>query len=323
MRININGQEKNVNIDQKKVTWFLVGLVVLIFLITGLYTVQPDEVGVIQRLGRFNRISEPGLRFKIPFGIEILTKVRVRHIYKEEFGFRTLEAVARTRYSQRDYSDESLMLTGDLNIADVEWIIQYQIKNPIDYLFNIRDVGETLRNLTESSMRQVVGDRSVDEVIVLSRQEIAYEARMILQQLLDDYQAGIDVRTVNLQNVTPPLPVQPAFNEVNSALQEEERIVNQAQRRYNDEVPRARGRARQTIEQAEGYAINRVNRAKGETNRFLEILAQYNRAKEVTKKRLLLETLSEVLPELEHLYIVDENLKGVLPILNLQKEALK
>lgn len=258
--------------QKRKILPVAIIIVILIILGTGLYTVNPEEVGVIQRFGKYIHTTEPGLRFKIPFGIDRLTKVKVKYVFKEEFGFRTLEVSSRgTRYSQRDFSDESLMLTGDLNIADVEWIIQYQIKDPIKYLFNVRDVTGTLRNLSESSMRQVVGDHSVDEVIVLTRQEVAYRTRLILQQHLDDYETGLEIRTVNLQNVTPPLPVQPAFNEVNAALQEEERIVNEARQKYNQIIPEARGKARQVVEQAEGYAVNRVNRATGDANRFIDV----------------------------------------------------
>jgi membrane protease subunit HflK len=296
----------------------IVGLLVIIG--TGLYTVDPEEVGVIQRFGKYVHTTEPGLRFKIPFGVDKLTKVKVKYVFKEEFGFRTLEVgQSATRYSQRDFSGESQMLTGDLNIADVEWIIQYQINDPIKYLFNVRDVEGTLRNLAESSMRQVVGDHSVDEVIVLTRQEIAFQTKLILQQHLEDYQTGLVIRNVNLQNVTPPLPVQPAFNEVNAALQEEERIVNEARQKYNQVIPEARGKALQIIEQAEGYAVNRVNRATGDANRFVDVWSEYNRAKTVTKKRLYLETMEEVLQKIEKIYIVDEDQSGILPLLDLEK----
>jgi modulator of FtsH protease HflK len=305
--------------NKKTVSWILLIVIALIILSTGLYTVNPEEVGVIQRFGRYVRITEPGLQFKIPFGVEKLTKVAVKNVFKEEFGFRTTQPGISTRYSQRDFSEESLMLTGDLNIAEVEWIIQYQISDPIKFLFNVRDVNGTLRNLSESAMRQVVGDRSVDEVIVLSRQEIAYRASQILQDRLNDYNTGLEIRTLNLQNVTPPLPVQPAFNEVNAALQEEERIVNEARQKYNQIIPEARGKAKQVIEQAEGYAINRVNRASGEASRFTDVWREYNRAQAVTRKRLYLETMEGVLPKLEKIYIVDQDQKGLLPLLDLEK----
>ncbi|MDD3049659.1 MAG: FtsH protease activity modulator HflK [Candidatus Cloacimonetes bacterium] len=316
-----NVKDFNTSAYKNKIMIILIIIIAGVFIGTGLYTVQPEEVGVIQRFGKFNRLSEPGLRFKIPLGIETLTKVKVKHVFKEEFGFRTIELGKQSRYSTKDYTYESLILTGDLNIADVEWIVQYQIKDPAAYLFNVRDVEESIRNLSESTIRQIIGDRSVDEAIVLSRQDIAYQAKLLLQSYLDDYGTGIDVVTINLQNVNPPVPVQPAFNDVNAALQEEERIVNEAQRKYNDEIPKARGIAKQVIEQAEGYAINRTNRASGDAERFIQVLQEYTKAKQVTKKRMMLETYEEVLPLVEKIYIVDENQKGLLPILNLDKGA--
>ncbi len=305
--------------SKKSIALIILAVLILITLATGLYTVNPEEVGIIQRFGKYTATTQPGLRFRIPFGVDRLTKVPVRVVFKQEFGFRTIEAGVATRYEEVYYEEESLMLTGDLNIANVEWIIQYQIRDPIKYLFNVRDVEETLRNLSESAIRQVVGDRSVDEVIVLSRQEIAFESRGILQNHLDDYETGLAITAVNLQNVTPPLPVQPAFNEVNSAMQQQERIVNEARQRYNQVIPEARGKAKQLIEQAEGYAINRVNRATGEASRFTDVWREYNRAKTVTRKRLYLEAMELVLPELEKVYIVDEEQQGLLPFLDLQK----
>ncbi len=294
-------------------------ILIVIVLATGLYTVNPEEVGVIQRFGKYTKTTEPGLRFRIPFGIEQVTKVPIRVVFKQEFGFRTTRPGTLTRYAEQDFEDESLMLTGDLNIANVEWIIQYRINDPIKYLFNIRDVEETLRNLSETALRQIVGDRSVDEVIVLSRQEIAFDSRQVLQEHLDNYGSGIQITSVNLQNVTPPIPVQPSFNEVNSAMQEQERIVNEARQRYNQVIPEARGKALQVIEQAEGYAINRVNRATGEAARFVDVWREYNRAKTVTQKRLYLEAMEEVLPNIDRIYIVDETQQGLLPFLDLQK----
>jgi membrane protease subunit HflK len=281
--------------------------------------VDPEEVGVIQRFGKYLKTTEPGLHFKIPFGVDMLTKVPVRKVMKEEFGFRTLKAGVKTQYSRRDYSIESLMLTGDLNIADVEWIVQYRIKDPVKFLFKIRNVEETIRDVSEAVMREVVGDRSVDEVIVLSRKEIADEVNLLLQKQLNRYNAGIEIVTINLQNVNPPDKVKPAFNEVNSAKQEKEKIVNEAWQKYNQIIPEARGKAKRTIEEAEGYAVDRVNRAKGDAERFNQVYAQYKKAKDVTKKRLYLETMEKILPEIEKIYIVDDKQKGILPLLNLDK----
>ena len=316
MKANI---PKMPNFSKKKVGIFVVAVAVIIFILTGLYTVNPEEVGVIQRFGKYVQTTEPGLHFKIPFGVDTLTKVKVKHVYKEEFGFRTLKSGVQTKYSTRNYDHESVMLTGDLNIADVEWIVQYRIKDPVKYLFRIRNITETIRDLSESVTREVVGDRSGDEVIVLSRKEIADIIQTELQKTLDEYESGIEIYTINLQNVNPPKPVRPAFNDVNSAKQERERIENEAWQKYNQIIPEAKGKAKRTIEEAEGYAINRVNRANGDAEKFIEIYNQYKKAKSVTKKRLYLETMQKVLPKMEKVYIVDDDQKGVLPLLNLEK----
>lgn len=309
--------------SKRKLGTIVIILAVLIFIFTGLYTVNPEEVGVIQRFGKYINTTEPGLHFKIPFGVDKLTKVKVKHVYKEEFGFRTLQAGVQSKYSSRSFDQESIMLTGDLNIGDVEWIVQYRIKDPVKYLFRIRNIVETIRDLSESITRQVVGDRSGDEVIVLSRKEIADEIQIALQQKLDNYGAGIEIYTINLQNVNPPERVKPAFNDVNSAKQEKERIVNDAWQNYNQIIPEARGKAKRTIEEAEGYAINRVNRANGDAQRFIQMYNQYKFAKSVTKTRLYLETMQKILPKVEKVYVVDEAQKGLLPLLDLGQGGKK
>jgi len=312
-------QMKMPKVTMKKFLTFVIILAVIIFILTGLYTIDPEEVGVIQRFGKYIDTTEPGLHFKIPFGVDKLTKVKVKHVYKEEFGFRTLQSGVQTKYSARSYDYESIMLTGDLNIADVEWIVQYRIKDPVKYLFNIRNAEETIRDLSESVTRQIVGDRSGDEVIVLSRKEIAGEIQILLQQKLDDYEAGIGIYTINLQNVNPPERVKPAFNDVNSAKQEKERILNEAWQQYNKIIPEAKGKAKRTIEESEGYAVNRVNRAKGDADRFIQMYNQYKKAKSITKKRLYLETMQKILPKVEKVFIIDEDQSGILPLLNLDK----
>ena len=309
--------------SKRKFGTIVIVLAVLIFIFTGLYTVNPEEVGVIQRFGKYINTTEPGLHFKIPFGVDKLTKVKVKHVYKEEFGFRTLQAGVQSKYSSRSFDQESIMLTGDLNIGDVEWIVQYRIKDPVKYLFRIRNIVETIRDLSESVTRQIVGDRSGDEVIVLSRKEIADEIQVELQQKLDNYGAGIEIYTINLQNVNPPERVKPAFNDVNSAKQEKERIVNEAWQNYNQIIPEARGKAKRTIEEAEGYAINRVNRANGDAQRFIQMYNQYKFAKSVTKTRLYLETMQKILPKVEKVYVVDEAQKGLLPLLDLGQGGKK
>jgi len=303
--------------SKKTIKYVVIGIIVLIVLVQIFFTIQPEELGVIQRFGRHVRTVEPGLNFKIPFGIERLTKVKVLTVFKEEFGFRTLSSGVNARYSPLSFENESLMLTGDLNIASVEWIVQYQIKDPVAYLFRVRNVSETIRNLSESAMRQIVGDRSIDEVIILSRQEIAFAMQELLQQQLDKYDTGISVKTVNLQNVVPPEVVQPAFNDVNSAMQEEERIVNEARQEYNRVIPSARGKARQTIEEANGYAINRINQAKGDADKFISIYRTYANARNVTRQRLYLETMEEIMNSVEKVYIIDENQKNIIPFLEM------
>ena len=307
----------------KKIIWLIIIVGILLFLFTGFYTIEPEEVGIIQRFGKYVNTTEPGLHFKIPLGVDVLTKVPVKNVLKEEFGFRTLQAGVNTRYSQQDYSSESLMLTGDLNIADVEWIVQYRIKNPKFYLFNIRNIRETIRDLSESTMREKIGDRSVDEVIVLDRKEIADETMLTLQKELDLYDSGIEIVMVKLQNVNPPKKVQPAFNAVNSSKQERERIINQAWEKYNQIIPEAKGKAKQTIEEAEGYAIDRVNRATGDAKRFIKMFSEYKKAKDVTRKRIYIETMQKVLPQVDKIYIVDDKQKNILPLLNLDNGGKK
>ncbi|MFQ5650861.1 MAG: FtsH protease activity modulator HflK [bacterium] len=321
--INIGGELIDVpDVPKGWIMLGVIGIAGLILLLTSFYTIDADEVGVIQRFGKYVRTTDPGLHFKLPFGVETIKKVRVQNVYKEEFGYRTVRAGVRTQYSQRSFEGESLMLTGDLNSALVEWIVQFRIKDPVKYLFNVRNVEETLRDVSESVMRLVVGDRSVDEVIVLSRQEIEDRAQQLTQNLLDDFDTGLDVVTIKLQDVNPPEPVQSAFNEVNEARQEKERIINEALEAYNKVIPQAKGQAEQTIRQAEGYATNRVNRAKGDANKFLAVWLEYNKAKDVTQRRLYLETMLEILPNLENIYIVDEQQKGLIPLLQFGRKEV-
>jgi membrane protease subunit HflK len=310
--------KKKLDINPRKFVLILLALLFLYFLFSGFYTIDPEEVGVIQRFGKYIKTTEPGLHFKFPFGIDELTKVPVKNVMKEEFGFRTLRPGVQTQYSPHQYPLESLMITGDLNIADVEWIVKYRIKNPVYFLFNIRNVRETLRDLSESVMRREIGNRSVDEVIVLDRKEIADSVTVKLQEELDKYNSGVHVEMVKLQNVNPPEKVQHAFNDVNSAKQEREKIINQAWEKYNKIIPEARGKAKQLIEEAKGYAIDRVNRANGDASRFVNMYNQYKFAKTVTKKRIYIETMQKVLPKVEKIYIVDDKQKNFLPLLNLQ-----
>jgi membrane protease subunit HflK len=298
--------------------WLIIGaIIILIVLFSSFYTIGVNEVGIVQRFGKYTRTTSPGLHLKLPRGIEKLTKVPVREIKKEEFGLRTIRAGIRTQYARSTaYLNESLMLTGDLNVAVVPWIVQYRIKDPYKYLFKVRNVNSTLRDLAESTMRMVVGDRSINEVIS-KRQEIADQANLLLQKELDEAETGINVVTIEMKKTNVPEPVQPSFNEVNQATQEKERMVYQAREEYNKAIPAAKGNAEKTVKSAEGYALDRVNRAKGDASRFLSLYAEYSKARDVTRRRLYLETLKDVFPKLGHKYIIDEDQKNVLPLLNL------
>lgn len=298
--------------------WIIILLLLLLYLGSSIfYTVAVDEVGIVQRFGRYIRTSQPGLSFKLPRGIEKVTKVKVRYVYKEEFGFRTIQAGVRSRYAAGTaYLGESLMLTGDLNVAVVPWIVQYRIKDPYKYLFKVRNVNTTLRDLSESTMRLVVGDRSIDEVIN-KREEIAAQARELLQKELDEAETGIGVTTIEMKRTNVPEPVQPSWNEVNQSIQEKEKMIYQAREEYNKMIPQARGQAEKTIKSAEGFALDRVNRAKGDASRFLALYNEYVKAQDVTRRRLYLEALREVFPKLGSKYIVDAEQKNFLPLLNL------
>lgn len=299
-------------------------LVVVIALLVWLafsavFTVPAESVGVIQRFGHYHREVDPGLHFKWPFGIERVTLVPVKRQLKEEFGFSTLGATFRDQSSAPDqWSLETTMVTGDLNTALVEWIIQFRIEEPFDYLFNVRDPGDTLRDVSESVMREVIGDRTVDEVLTIGRQDIEATAQVKLQDVVNKYAMGLRIDQIQLKNVNPPKPVQASFDRVNEAQQERERMINIARGEYNKAVPRARGEADQGIQAAEGYAIQRVNEAEGDVSRFDALLAQYLKATDVTKQRLYLETLNEVLPRVESKVIVDESASSVLSLLQLQ-----
>jgi membrane protease subunit HflK len=296
-------------------------VVVLIFLWSSWFTVQPEETGVVQRFGKIVRTAEPGLHFKWPYGIETVRLVPTARVLKEEFGYRSLATSPgqRTQYSghqasnNQAYKAESLMLTGDLNVIDVQWIIQYRIEDPIRYLFQVRDPSKTIRDITEAVMRRVVGNRIGSDVLTIGRVAVSTEAKEEIQQILSTYETGVRLVTVELQDVTPPDPVKPAFNEVNEARQDKERTINQAQEQANREIPKAGGEAAGSIREAEGYAIERVNRARGEANRFQAVLSEYQQAPEVTRRRLHLEAMGRFMAEMKGLYIVDSEQKAMVP----------
>jgi membrane protease subunit HflK len=303
---------------------FLIGILVLFgigVLLTMFYTVEADEVAVVQRFGKYVRLEQPGLQYKLPFGLETVRKVKAQRVLKAEFGFRAEEPGVRTRFSPQSFPEESLMLTGDLNVADVDWIVQYRIINPAKFLFGSRDPARALGDVAQAVMRTVIGDHTVTEVLTERRLEITHDVQRKMQELLDLYETGLRVETVKLQNVTPPSDeVKRAFNEVNEAQQEKARKINEALQAYNQEVPRTRGEAERTLAQAEGYAIHRVNTARGDVSRFNALFIEYRKAPDVTRRRLYLETMREILPTVRQVFVFDiDQPASLLPFLDLQQ----
>jgi modulator of FtsH protease HflK len=291
----------------------------LILVLTSVKTIGPEEEGVVLYLGRYDRILQPGLNVIMPFWLETLYKIPVQRQLKHEFGFRTTQAGVRSDFQKTGYRNESSMLTGDLNLADVEWVVQYRIVDSYRYLFRVRDAEKTFRDMSEAAMRTVVGDRTVNEVITVGRQDVATQVEEYLQRLCDEYENGIRVDQVVLQDVNPPEPVRPAFNAVNQAEQERSTLINQAEAEYNRVIPRARGEALETIQLAEAYMLNRVNRSTGEAARFNSLYLEYLKAPEVTRRRIYLETMERIMPKLGHKIIVDEKGTNVLPLLNMEQ----
>ena len=316
--ININDL-KVPKLDLKKIKFPILVGALFLFAFLCFYTVDANENAVVLRLGKFLHTTEPGLHFKIPL-IDRVHKVKVDYQWKEEFGFRTSTPGVRTSYSKNNYENESWMLTGNLKIAEVHWVVQYKIKDSFAYLFNLKNVENTIRDVSESTMRLMIGDRSFKEVLQKERISIANEAKIQMQKVLDVYGAGIQIQMTQLQGVVPPGPVADSFNEVNRAKQEEETLVNEANQEYNKIVYNAEGLAEKLINEAEGYAVERTNRAKGDVELFNAILKEYRKAPKITEKRLFLEKMEQILSSMENKMIIDSNLEGVLPFLNLDKE---
>jgi membrane protease subunit HflK len=310
----------------RRIAAAIAATLLLIFLWSTWFTVQPEETAIVQRFGAVHRTVGPGLHFKIPAGIETVRLVPTARVLKEEFGFGTLTTAAggRTQYApgKKEFKDVSLMLTGDLNVIDVQWIVQYRIEDPVRFLFRVREAPQTIRDIAEAVMRRVVGNRLGSDVLTVGRVAVSSEVKEEMQKILSEYETGVRLVTVELQDVTPPDSVKPAFNEVNEARQDRERTINQAQEQANREIPKARGEATRTITEAEGYAVERVNRANGEATRFRAILADYQKAPEVTRRRLYLEAIGSILPEAKALYIVDSDQKALLPLLRLESGSL-
>jgi membrane protease subunit HflK len=298
-------------------------IVTLFFLVillwSSIFQISTEEVGVITRFGKYVRQVEPGLNFKIPFAEDVY-RVPVERQQKLEFGFRTAQAGVDTQYNNQSSStkDESLMLTGDLNLAEVQWVVQYRVDNAFNNLFEVRNPQSTLRTLSEAAMRQIVGDRTVNEVLTVGRTEIGSKSQKLIQQICREYSLGIKIEQVVLQDVNPPEPVKAAFNAVNEAQQEKETLINQAKSEYNKVIPKARGQAEETIQQAEGYAAERVNNADGEAARFTALYNEFVKAPEVTKRRVYLETMSSVMPKIGNVVITDDKGNNVLPLLQME-----
>jgi len=319
--------ENEFEISTGKYWMVIVGLIALFVIITAamsFYTIDANERGVILRFGKYTKSTRPGLHWKFPWNIDKLYKVKVDYQYKEEFGFRTLRAGVKSRYAEDRYTDESWLLNGDLNISDVKWVVQYSIKDPVAFLFKVRDVQGTIRDVSESAMRLVVGDHSFHETLQTERRKIALVVKDIIQAVLDDYHLGVNIELVQLKDVHPPDPVRPSFNEVNEAKQEQETVINEARKQFNKEIYRAKGEAQRVVQEAHGYAINRTNRAEGDAQLFNSIFTAYRKAPSVTEKRLYLETMEEIMGKVKRKYLLDKDLQGVLPLMDISgKEVLK
>jgi len=297
-----------------KIFTFILVLIVLQGVYLSFFKIAPGEVGVVLRLGQYLRSAAPGLHFKIPY-IDTLYKVDTESIRKEEFGFRT-RMPGQPAFDRTGYEAESLMLTADKNVINVAWIVQYKVSDPYSFLFQVRNVQQAVRDASESVTRRIVGNMDFDYVLSY-RELLAAEVKTELQTLLDKLEAGVGVVTVQFQDINPPDPVKPAFNEVNEADQDMKRLVNEAQETYNRVIPKASGDAKKIIQEAHGYAAARINDAKGETQRFTDILKEYKNSPDVTRKRLYLEAMQEILPNVESVYVIDEDQQSPLPLLNI------
>ncbi len=304
------------------IAFAFLAIVLVVAAWTSFYTVPAESQGVVLRFGRFAKTVEPGLHFKLPLGIDSVSILPTRRQLKLEFGFYT-SGYTNTAQPGRNSDDEKSMVTGDLNSALVEWVVQYRIDDAKQYLFDVRNPDQTLRDLSEAAMREVIGDRTVDEVITIGRQEIENTALVRMQELVRRYQLGVRVDQVQLKNVNPPRQVEASFNEVNKAQQDREAMINVANGEYNKVVPKAKGEADQKISGAEGYRFKRVNEAEGDAAAFSSVLAQYLKSPDVTRTRIYYETMGEALPQAGPKIIVDESLRQLLPVLPLSNKSLE
>ena len=295
----------------------VIGIIILGY--SSVFTVKANQEAAMLRFGKYTETVGPGLHFKLPFGIDRVYVGEVKRIYNEEFGYRTVRSGRESMidYNFRGASDVSLMLTGDRNCAEVHWVVRYKIKNLKEFLFRVRDVKGSIRDVSEAVMRRIVGDMSIDEVLTIGRRNIEEIAETEIETVLDTYGCGIDIQVVNLKGVNPPAEVKDAFDAVNKAVQMRDQITNEAEGKKNKVIPAAMGKQQQAIREAEGYKIKRINEATGDTKAFLAVWKEYEKAKDVTRRRLYLETMEKVIPKCEEIYIIDKDQKGILPILNL------
>ncbi|MDQ7033073.1 MAG: FtsH protease activity modulator HflK [Desulfonauticus sp.] len=299
-------------------------IAILLWLLSGIYIVEPDEVGVVQRFGKFERITPPGPHYHLPYPIEKVLTPKVTRIQRLEIGFRTISNNLISKTIQyRLVPEESLMLTGDENIVDVQFIVQYQIKNPKYYLFNIADPHKTVKDAAEAAMREVIGNSDIDSVLTTGKVLIQNETKKLLQSILDKYHSGIKVIAVQLQDVHPPKQVIDAFKDVASAKEDKIRFINEAEAYRNDIIPKTRGQVAEILNQAEAYKESIVRQAKGKSARFLSILKEYKKAPKVTRERLYLETLEQILsnPSVKKIILSKEASKAVVPYLFLNENG--
>ena len=316
-RIIVGDQEVEIPEFNFKITPVLIGILV-IWLLTGIYVVGPDEVGVVRTFGKFTRVTQSGLNWKFPSPIETANTPKVTEVKRIEFGFRSLK-----NGQYRTVEKESLMLTGDENIVDAEMIVQYKIKDPVKYLFNIVEPELTVREAAEASLRTVVGRNKIDETLTTGKFTIQEETKEQVQSILDKYESGIHIVAVQLQDVSPPKEVIGAFKDVASAKEDKNRMINQAEGYRNDVIPKARGEAEAMIRDAEGFKESRIKRAEGDATKFTTILKEYNKAKSITEKRLYLETMEKVLPGIDKIIIPDKESGNMLNLLNLNPNQVK
>jgi membrane protease subunit HflK len=298
-----------------KILLVILAVIAFQILYSSFYTIEPGQRGVLLRFGQYSKIAPPGLNFKLPL-IDDLVKVDVETVRKEEFGFRTRSPGQKTVYQKQGYDAESLMLTGDKNVIDVEWIVQYKVSDPVNFIFKIVNVRQAVRDVSETAIRRVVGNMDFDYVLS-NREIVAADTARELQAALDSYESGVYIVTVQLQDVNPPDAVKPAFNEVNEADQDMKRLVNEAEEAYNRVIPKASGQAKELLEESHGYAVERVNESKGNTARFLAVLKEYKMAEDITRRRMYLETMEQVLPSVTDIYVIDKEQRAILPFLNI------